>query len=166
MSDCCSARTAAKPELKQPTAPAPACPACGRPGRDVAVQTVKHQVKPEHLATASQGPWAFCRTPGCAVVYFNATGMRLTEADVRQAVTAKGGDNPPLCYCFGFDTAMVRAEIRATGRCTIPERIAAEMKVDLCACEIRNPQGSCCLANVAAAVKRELTVHANRSRTP
>ena len=64
--------------------------------------------------------------------------------------------NPQLCYCFGFDTEMARTEIRATGRCTVPSRIAAEMKADRCACEIRNPQGSCCFANVTAAVKREL----------
>jgi len=51
---------------------------------------------------------------------------------------------------------MARAEIRATGQCTAPGRIAAEMKADRCACEIRNPQGSCCFANVTAAVKREL----------
>lgn len=56
---------------------------------------------------------------------------------------------------------MARTEIRATGQCTVPGRIAAEMKADRCACEIRNPQGSCCFANVTAAVKRELTaVHA------
>jgi hypothetical protein len=164
MSDCCSAPAPAGPKAKRAAAGTLTCPACARPGKSVSAQTVKHQVKPEHLATASQEPWGFCRTPDCAVVYFNAAGVRLTVADVRQAVTAKGGDNPPLCYCFGFDTAAVRAEIRATGRSTVPGRIAAEMKADRCACEIRNPQGSCCLANVTAAVKRELAAHAARSR--
>ena len=49
---------------------------------------------------------------------------------------------------------MVREEIRATGKCTIPKNITAEMKAGNCACEIRNPQGSCCLGNVTAAIKR------------
>ena len=83
-------------------------------------------------------------------------GIILTLDDVRRIPTTKVSNNPRLCYCFGFDTAMIRAEIAATGSCTIPARIAAEMKEERCACEIRNPQGSCCFANVTAAVKREL----------
>lgn len=120
--------------------------------------TLKHQVKPSHLNVIEAGPFGFCRSPECPVVYFNATGTALSLDDVRQVPTAKTSANPQLCYCFGFDTETVRAEIRATGRCTAPDRIAAEMKTDQCACEIRNPQGSCCFANVTAAVKRELAV--------
>jgi len=48
---------------------------------------------------------------------------------------------------------MIRGELAATGKSTVIDRIAAEMKADFCACEIRNPQGSCCLGNVKAAVK-------------
>ena len=97
-----------------------------------------------------------CRSPKCRVVYFNNDGVSLALEGVMQRPTVKGGANPQLCYCFGFDTEMARAEIRATGQCTVPSRIAAEMKADRCPCEIRNPQGSCCFANVTAAVKREL----------
>lgn len=118
--------------------------------------TLKHQVKLAHIAAVEAGPFAFCRSPDCSVVYFNATGTALSLDDVRQRPTVKASANPQLCYCFGFDTEMARAEIRATGQCTVPSRIAAEMKADRCACEIRNPQGSCCFANVTAAVKREL----------
>lgn len=87
------------------------------------------------------------------MVYFNATGLVLTTADVRQRVTQKERDDPPLCYCFGFTGNMVRDELSATGGCTVKDRIAAEMKADRCACEIRNPQGSCCLGNVQAAIR-------------
>lgn len=156
MSDCCS--------VPSPTeAPPPSatscltCPRCGQRGKPVSLLTLKHQVKPSHLAVIEAGPFAYCRTPECPVVYFNTTGIALSLDDVRQVPTAKKSDNPRLCYCFGFDTAMVRAEIAATGRCAIPARIAAEMKASRCACEIRNPQGSCCYANVTSAVKRELT---------
>lgn len=90
------------------------------------------------------------------MVYFNITGIALLLDDVRQLPTVKTSANPQLCYCFGFDTEMARAEIRATGGCTVPGRIVAEMKADRCACEIRNPQGACCLANVTSAVKHEL----------
>ena len=157
MSDCCSpspATTATPP----PVSTRSLCPRCGQPGKAVPLLTLKHQVKPPHLANVEDGPFFFCATADCPVVYFNAGRIELTLKDVRQRPTAKGGDNPQLCYCFGFDTNMARAEIAATGACTIPQRIAAEMKAERCACEIRNPQGSCCYANVVAAVKRELAV--------
>ena len=99
----------------------------------------------------------FCRTATCKVVYFHSVGDRLEKKDVRVRVGLKEIEDPvPVCYCFGFTEAMVREEIRETGRCTIPERITAEIKAGRCACEIRNPQGSCCLGNVNAAVKRLL----------
>lgn len=155
MSDCCSVSPATEAAPSSAT-PRLDCPRCEQPGKPVSLLTLKHQVKLPHLAAVEAGPFAFCRSPECPVVYFNATGTVLTLDDVRQAPTVKKSGNPQLCYCFGFDTEMARAEIRATGRCTVPERIAAEMKADRCACEIRNPQGSCCFANVTAAVKREL----------
>lgn len=161
MSDCCSTAPASEPAPA--AAPRLNCPRCGQPGKPVSLLTLKHQVNLAHLATVEAGPFAFCRTPECPAVYFNAIGTVLTRDDVRQVPTVKRSANPQLCYCFGFDTEMARAEIRATGRCTVPERIAAEMKADRCACEIRNPQGSCCFANVTAAVKRELAA-ANPSR--
>jgi len=155
MADCCSVSPSA---AAPPPADAPrlTCPRCGQPGKPVSLLTLKHQVKPAHLALAEAGPFAFCRSADCAVVYFNAPGVTLLLDDVRQRPTAKTSANPQLCYCFGFDTEMARVEIRATGRCTIPERIAVEMKADRCACEIRNPQGSCCFANVQAAIKQQL----------
>lgn len=155
MPDCCSTAPAAAAALSSDP-PRWDCPRCGQPGKAVSLLTLKHQVKLAHLATVEAGPFAFCRSPECPVVYFNAKGDTLLLEDVRQVPTVKSSANPQLCYCFGFDTEMARAEIRATGQCTVPTRIAAEMKADRCACEIRNPQGSCCFANVTAAVKREL----------
>lgn len=155
MSDCCSVSPTAE-AAPVPAAARLACPRCGQPGKDVSLLTLKHQVKLAHLGTVELGPFAFCRSPECPVVYFNATSTTLLLDDVRQRPTMKTSANPQLCYCFGFDTEMARAEIRATGGCSVPERIAAEMKADRCACEIRNPQGSCCFANVTAAVRREL----------
>jgi len=152
MSDCCSS-----PE----STPAPKakliCPACGQAGQPVTTRLLKHQVKPEHLASVEDGPFNFCRTASCEVVYFNDRGTLLKKNDVRQRIGLKETDGTvPVCYCFGFTEQMVRDEVRATGKCTIPKRISAEVKAGNCACEIRNPQGSCCLGNVTAAVKRAL----------
>src|SRR2546426_11380971 len=62
------------------------CPRCDQPGQPVVLQTLKQQVKPEHLETAEVGAFNFCRTPTCDVVYFNATGLMLNKADVRVRV--------------------------------------------------------------------------------
>ena len=152
MSDCCSSQSnaASSPEK---TAAKLLCPQCGRAGRPVSTLTLKHQVKSQFLPDVNGGGFHFCAAPDCPVVYFAAGGPVLTTNDVRRLVTQKDSEHAPVCYCFGFTPTMIRDELAATGKSTVIERIAAEMKSDFCACEIRNPQGSCCLGNVKAAVK-------------
>ena len=158
MSACCSIESShTAPSAKPAVGAKTNCPRCGQPGQPVALQTLKHQVKPEHLETVEVGAFNFCRTATCQAVYFNGNGIVLTKADVRQRIGLKETeDTAPICYCFGFTEEMAVEEIRATGNCTIPQRITAEIKAGNCACEIRNPQGSCCLGNVTAAVKRAM----------
>jgi hypothetical protein len=149
MEDCCCRGEAAGEDAK--------CPLCGAVGKPVATQTVKHIVKPEFLELAGKAGFRFCSTAACEVVYFHPEGERLEKKDVRVRVGLKDRAEPvALCYCFGFTEAMVREEIHQTGRCMIPESITAEIKAGHCACEVRNPQGSCCLGNVTSAVKRLL----------
>jgi CopZ-like zinc binding protein len=145
------------------------CPECGTVGKAVSTRTLKQMVKPELLSFVDKPGFRFCRTATCKMVYFHSNGDRLEKKDVRVRVGLKEREDPvPVCYCFGFTEAMVREEIRDMGRCTIPERITAEIKAGHCACEIRNPQGSCCLGNVAAVVKRilEKPVGTNREIEP
>lgn len=150
--DCCST------ERNKSATPNLPCPQCNELGHAVQTLTLKHHAKPEHLDAVARGPFYFCRTLNCDVVYFSASGVELRKTDLRTRIGLKETEDPVLlCYCFGFTEAMVREEIRATGRCTIPQRIAAEVKAGNCACEIRNPQGSCCLGNVTAAVKKALS---------
>lgn len=157
MSDCCSTSAPVASPKTQTAKPKFNCPRCGQPGQFVPTQTLKHQVNPEHLETVAAGAFNFCRTATCEAVYFNGNGIVLTKADVRQRIGLKETQDPaPICYCFGFTEAMAGEEIRATGKCTIPQRITAEVKAGNCACEIRNPLGSCCLGNVQAAVKRAM----------
>ncbi|NGO39943.1 hypothetical protein G4L39_11155 [Limisphaera ngatamarikiensis] len=168
MSECCSPKSSPAPAEVQPAGPMKAgCPRCGQAGRPVGLRTLKHHVRPEHLRTVEAGQFHFCRTAGCDVVYFNESGIVLTRADVRERIGLKETADPvPLCYCFGFTEKMVLDEIRATGRCTIPQRIAAEVKAGHCACEIRNPQGSCCLGEVTTVVRRLLQQVAGSSPVP
>ena len=54
----------------------------------------------------------------------------------------------PLCYCFGFDESHLREEISKTGNTTVPERISRLIREGLCACDVLNPSGKCCLGEV------------------
>lgn len=156
MTDCCCKDSKSGPTITTSAASEKTarCPRCGQPGQPVGLRTLKHQVKPEHLKAVEESSFCICRTPSCQVVYYSHGGAILTKTDVRFRVGFKETADPvQLCYCFGFTEAMVVEEIRTTGKCDIPLRIAAEVKNGNCACEIRNPQGSCCLGSVTAAVK-------------
>jgi len=149
MKDCCCRGT--EPDHSAEVR----CPACGVVGKPVSITTLKHMVRPELLDAVDAPGFQFCRAADCNVVYFHENGASLRKADVRVRVGLKETEDPvPICYCFGFTEGTVRYEIESTGNSTIPERIAVEMKSEHCACEVRNPQGSCCLGNVRAAVKR------------
>ena len=130
------------------------CVECGEAGQPVSTITLKQMVRPNFLKVVGKPGFRFCRSPDCDVVYFHPDGEQLRKGDLRARVGLKETEDPvPLCYCFGFTRAMAVEEIQATGGCAIPARIAAEVRAGNCACEARNPQGSCCLGDVTTAVK-------------
>jgi len=86
-------------------------------------------VQPCHLQLVNKPGFLFCRSADCDVVIFHPDGDSLRKPDVRMHVGLKETADPvPICYCFGFTEAMAVEEIRNTGKCTIPQRIAAEVK--------------------------------------
>ena len=67
-------------------------------------------------------------------------------------------DPIPLCYCFGFDESNIREEIAQTGTTTVPARISRLIREGLCACDVLNPSGKCCLGEInrtATRLKKE-----------
>ena len=139
------------------------CKNCGGQGRPVSRKTVLLMVKPDFLEQAMTGTYSFCSARDCPVVYFEEEGRHsFSTDDLRTPVGVKTILDPiPLCYCFGFDVSDARAEIAATGRCLIPQRISALIKQGMCACPARNPSGACCLGEVNRSVQRLLTETSN-----
>jgi hypothetical protein len=80
--------------------------------------------------------------------------------DLPITVELKATTNPiPLCYCFGFDENYIREEIAQTGTTTVPQRITQLIREGLCACDVLNPSGTCCLGAInrtATRLKREV----------
>jgi hypothetical protein len=99
--------------------------------------------------------YRFCPDADCDVVYYGTAGDVFVTADVRVAVWQKlPFGNRQVCYCFGESEASIRAEIDAVGRSSAVERIRAQIAAGRCVCVVRNPDGSCCLGDIIAAVKR------------
>lgn len=150
MGDCCAVTATV------PTSPT-RCPECGRQGRSVQRITVKAMLRPTALMRLSAPEHRFCSTARCRVVYFG-TGEVFDREEIVVPVFQKEpeGDRT-VCYCFAATEADIRREILETRRSTPADRITALVKAERCACEVKNPQGTCCLGNVAA-VTRALAV--------
>lgn len=131
------------------------CPHCGQKGKSVPLITLKHQLKPPLNLEERAGRFFFDTNPVCPVVYFSSDGSHIfTRGDVRYRVGSKEKDPPhDICYCFGYTKEIIEEDLRKNGKTDIPKLISAEVKAGNCACEFKNPQGSCCLGNVQRAIR-------------
>lgn len=136
------------------------CPLSGSRGKPVDWLTVAAlSAKP---VPPRQDFWA-CTDPQCDVVYFAEDGSFLRVHDLRVFPGFKAGGNERLvCYCFNYRRRDIENELLQSGRTTISERIAADVKASNCACEVRNPLGRCCLGEVKKA-EREIHLELQRS---
>jgi hypothetical protein len=99
----------------------------------------------------------FCQIVDCPVVYFSQDGEQsFAEAQLRERVYQKHPheDESTICYCFQHTLGSIRAQWRESGESTVVAAITRGTQSGQCACDIRNPQGNCCLGNVKAFVKQ------------
>ena len=126
--------------------PVETCPACAERGEPVPGQTVKSLLAVS-LRQLREAVYRFCSTRTCAVVYYADDGQHFKQAMLRERVFQKDPDNPdtPICYCFAYAVG----DVTATGE---HDRIVCDIRSGIqagqCACDLRNPQGTCCLGNV------------------
>jgi hypothetical protein len=118
-------------------------------------QTIKAMLSVS-LREVESGDYRFCPNAACEVVYFSTAGESLfTRSQIRERVYQKEpqADDVKVCYCFRF----TRGEIvhsTAEEQARIVGEINAGIQAGQCACDLRNPQGSCCLGNVHGLIKR------------
>lgn len=149
MASCRARRDSCAPPVAREL---PSCPSCGRRGKPVTTLTVKSLVR-DHTRVSAQERYWFCRSPDCDVVYFG-NGSVFGKRDVKVRVGLKEHEDPvPLCYCFDYTRADVWRDIEKRGHTDIPARIKAEVQAGLCACEVKNPSGTCCLGEINRAVQ-------------
>jgi hypothetical protein len=93
-------------------------------------------------------------------VYFdNEAKIAFHERDLTVPVYAKcpADENVPVCYCFGHTPRSIREDQARDGFRSVSAAITAEIRAGRCACEVKNPKGSCCLGDVVR-VERALEV--------
>jgi hypothetical protein len=117
---------------------------------------VKALLKSNALRRLDGKAYRFCPESNCDVVYFDREADSVfRKHDLGVRVGQKESEDPiPVCYCFEITFADLRNSIAATGETGIPAMITAEIQAGHCACEVKNPQGSCCLGNVSKVVNQ------------
>jgi hypothetical protein len=131
------------------------CPQCGHKGRLVETQTVKAMLAVSLHAIRSSH-YYFCQTVGCPLVYFAGDGVEsFGEAELRERVYQKhpNDEDVLICYCFYHTPRSIRQQWQH-GQSSVVETITAGTQTGQCACDIRNPQGTCCLGNVRRFVEQ------------
>ena len=124
-------------------------------GARVPLQTVKAILRDASLQRLVPTTYYFCPEPTCAVVYFSQQGKCYSKNDLRTTVWQKEpAGRRLLCYCFGENEQTIAAEIAATGTSKALDRVKEHVRSGRCACDIRNPGGICCLADLRAAIAR------------
>jgi len=133
------------------------CPECARPGKPVQGQTVKAMLAMS-LRKVQDTQYLFCRTQTCPIVYFSANGEQtFTVEQVRERVYQKEpeAEDVFVCYCLRHTFGALRAA-SLEGRLAIVDDINTRIQAGQCACDLQNPQGSCCLGNVRGLVRHLL----------
>jgi hypothetical protein len=132
-----------------------ACPECGKIGKAVQGQTVKALLSVT-LREVQEVQYLFCRTQTCPVVYFSTYSEQIvTVGEIRERIYQKEpeAEDVFICYCFRHMVGDLRAA-SPEKRIAIVDSIDAGINAKQCACDLRNPQGSCCLGNVRAMIKQ------------
>jgi len=130
------------------------CPQCYQSGKPIQGQTVKAMLSVS-LREVQVGEYLFCKTRTCPVVYFTLDGKQTFTVDqVRERVYQKepGADDVFVCYCFRHTVGEIR-QVPSTEHIAIMGDINDGIQAGQCACDLRNPQGSCCLGNVRGLIK-------------
>jgi hypothetical protein len=130
------------------------CPECGKNGKPVEGQTVKAMLSVT-LREIKNTEYLFCKTETCPIVYFSVNGLQtFSTSQVREKVFQKEPVNKDVkvCYCFQHTVGTIQ-NATADEHKIIIENINTGIKVNQCACDLRNPQGSCCLGNVRSLIK-------------
>lgn len=143
MSDCCKNNDSLSKK-------AHSCPSCGLVGKKINTITLKSMLRPSSLELLNADlNHYFCPTTNCEIVYYNSEHQSFTSFELKVSVFQKNTSlETPVCYCFDWTREKLQQFDRKEDTQNPIEHIRENIKANRCGCEVNNPQGSCCLANV------------------
>jgi hypothetical protein len=118
--------------------------------KKVEYKTMLMMLKFEQLKSVPEAKYYFCTNSNCDVVYFSKEAEKTyKKQDIRIRVGIKETTEPKhICYCFDITEKQIIDELKSTGEKTILNFITEKIQNKLCACNIKNPSGKCCLGDV------------------
>lgn len=131
------------------------CPECGSQGQSIDNSTIKCLISVS-LHRVQDVKHRFCAEADCSIIYFAEDGSETFDTnDLRERVYQKepNTNDVLVCYCFLHTLGDIYANITDEGKSMIIDDINFGIKQGHCACDWRNPQGTCCLGNVVKIVK-------------
>ena len=123
------------------------CPECNNKGKNIGNATIKSLISVS-LHRVEDVKHFFCTTRDCSVVYFAEDRSEVFyTVDLRERVYQKepDADDVLVCYCFFHTLGNIQNESKKN---IIVDDINEGIRRGHCACDWRNPQGTCCLGNV------------------
>ena len=122
------------------------CPQCGQTSWAVSHRTMQHQLVSPNNMQAWDEDFFCCRNLDCPVAYASEHHV-IPKTSLR---AYQSGQEPMLCYCFGVSRAVYQHLLEDNTAQGIKAFVVQQTKEKLCACEVRNPSGRCCLADFKA----------------
>lgn len=135
------------------------CPKCGSKGKTIDNATIKSLISVS-LHRVEDIKHRFCADSDCSIVYFAEDGSeQFYTDDLRERVYQKESheEDVLVCYCFFHTLGDIHASISDNGQNPIVDDINFGIQQGHCACDWRNPQGTCCLGNVIKIIKAQNT---------
>lgn len=127
--NCCSTSNISK-GIKE-------CPLCRSESEKVGEKTVLSLLKEENQDLIDSQEMHYCNNPDCDLVYFSGN-QTFYKNDLKINID----DN--VCFCFDIS----KAEIEKDGKDKVLDKIKTNMKNIGCSCDIKNPAGKCCMAQI------------------
>lgn len=131
------------------------CLQCGNKGKVVGNATIKSIISVS-LHRVEDVKHFFCASPDCSVVYFaEDESETFYTHDLRERVYQKESDSDDVlvCYCFFHTLGDIHSSLSEGMTHVIVDDINEGIQKGHCACDWRNPQGTCCLGNVLKIIK-------------
>lgn len=134
-----------------------ACPQCYKVGKAVDNATIKSLISVS-LHRVKDVKHRFCSTADCPVVYYaEDESTTFYVQDLRERVYQKEPEATDVfvCYCFFHTLGDILKSETDDESNPIVDDINYGIQQGHCACDWRNPQGTCCLGNVLKILKSQ-----------